>query len=77
MSNFKEKGNEAFRNKNYKEAIEFYDEAIKIEPRNPKYHSNKATSYYNLSDFKNAIICVNTTLSIDPLFMKGIVSKKM
>jgi tetratricopeptide (TPR) repeat protein len=72
MSNEKEKGNKAFKEKNYELAIQHYDEAIKIDPKNPVYHSNKATCYYQMENYSDSLICVYKTIEMDPSFIKGI-----
>eukprot|EP01080_Neovahlkampfia_damariscottae_P005236 gene5236-8847_t len=70
MSKYKEKGNECFKQKKYKDAIEFYNKAIKEDPNNHIYHSNKATCYYNLNEFTTALESVQKTIDINPSFMK-------
>jgi stress-induced-phosphoprotein 1 len=72
MSDEKEKGNKAFKDKNYDLAIRHYDEAIKKDPKNPVYYSNKATCYYQMENYKDSLTCVYKTIEIDPNFTKSI-----
>ena len=44
----KEKANEEFLKKNYKEAIELYSEAIRINPDNCIYFSNRSCCYLHV-----------------------------
>jgi len=44
-SNLKNKGNESFKKKNFDEALNFYEEAIKLNPNEPLYYNNKAAAY--------------------------------
>jgi stress-induced-phosphoprotein 1 len=44
----KNKGNEAFKKKNFNEALNLYDEAIRLNPNEPLYYNNKAAAYIEL-----------------------------
>ncbi len=49
-------GNDAFQAKNYEEAIKFYSEAIKLDPENAIYYSNRRFYYFLFSTiFMNII----------------------
>lgn len=53
--NYKEKGNQAFGNKNYNDAIDFYTDAISICPNGEKdcsvYYGNRAAAFTILVNF--------------------------
>jgi tetratricopeptide (TPR) repeat protein len=44
----KNKGNEEFKKKNFDQAINLYEEAIKLNPNEPLYYNNKAAAYIEL-----------------------------
>ncbi|CAN0902269.1 Translocon at the outer membrane of chloroplasts 64 [Linum grandiflorum] len=47
----KEKGNQAFKDKQWKKAIGFYTEAIKLNDRNATYYSNRAAAYLEIGGY--------------------------
>ena len=51
----KKQGNEEFKNKNFRKAIELYEEAIRIDPKEIVYHSNIAAAQIELKDYDQAI----------------------
>ncbi|KAG1737222.1 hypothetical protein EDB19DRAFT_1895905 [Suillus lakei] len=51
----KERGNVAFKEKQYTEAIELYTKAIDIKPTEPSYLTNRAASYMALKRFRPAL----------------------
>jgi len=52
---FKEKGNRAFTEKRFDEAIGFYTEAIKIDNRNHVYFSNRSAAYMGKNMYTQAL----------------------
>lgn len=50
----KEKGNQAFKEKQWQKAIGFYTEAIKLDGSNATYYSNRAAAYLELGSFVQA-----------------------
>lgn len=67
---YKEKGNLEFKNKNFKEAINFYTKSIQIDPKSSIYYSNRALAYFQLKDFHNAKEDAKTSIEIDPKIIK-------
>lgn len=55
-------GDKFFREKNYREAIKKYSEAIAVLPNNPYAHYSKGYSHYNLGEYDQAIIDFSTAL---------------
>ncbi|KAF8917535.1 hypothetical protein CPB85DRAFT_1284484 [Mucidula mucida] len=51
----KEQGNAAFRSKKYTEAIDFYTQAIELNPLEPAYLTNRAASSMALKRFRRAL----------------------
>eukprot|EP00593_Proboscia_inermis_P005843 CAMPEP_0171299686 /NCGR_PEP_ID=MMETSP0816-20121228/8550_1 /TAXON_ID=420281 /ORGANISM="Proboscia inermis, Strain CCAP1064/1" /LENGTH=269 /DNA_ID=CAMNT_0011775695 /DNA_START=18 /DNA_END=827 /DNA_ORIENTATION=+ len=67
----KELGNKAFASKNYEEAIALYTEAIKCEPNNHVYFSNRAASYGSISKWDSSASDAKKCIELDPTFVKG------
>lgn len=51
----KEKGNEAYKTKNFETAIGHYDKAIELDATNMTYYLNKAAVYFEMADFEKCI----------------------
>ena len=62
---YKEKGNQAYKKKNWAEAIEFYDRALELNPNEITYINNKAAVYFAMNDFQK---CIELS---DEAFAKG------
>lgn len=60
---WKTKGNDEYSKKNFEKAIEYYDEAIKINPTEVLYYSNKAAAFIELGQLDKALECVNVGLT--------------
>jgi len=68
---FKEKGNRAFGEKKFDEAINFYSEAIKIDNRNHVYFSNRSAAYMGKNMFSNALEDAEQCVKLNPKWGKG------
>ncbi len=62
----KTKGNAEFFNKNYKEALKYYEQANKIDPAYIEVYNNIATVYFEMKNFKKAIEYWKTCLLFTP-----------
>merc|ERR1712025_845797 len=51
----KQKGNEAYKKKDFAEAHVHYDKAIELDPTNIVYLNNKAAVYFEQQDYENCI----------------------
>ncbi|KAK7582486.1 hypothetical protein V9T40_013931 [Parthenolecanium corni] len=71
----KEKGNEFFNKGDYAEAVKFYSEAVKRNPSEPKYYSNRAACYTKLAAFDLGLKDCDKCLELDPKFLKGWIRK--
>ena len=69
--NLKIKGNEAYKNKHYTEAIDLYTKAIELNKSEPSYLTNRATAYLKLNDVESAVIDCKLALEIKPDFSKA------
>lgn len=67
----KAEGNTFYTNKQYKEAIECYTEAIDICPTCAAYYGNRAAAYMMLNRYKEALSDIRESLKIDKSFVKG------
>jgi stress-induced-phosphoprotein 1 len=52
-----------------------YEEAIKRNPTEPKYHCNKATALMKLMEFPGALKDLDRCLELDPKYIKAYVKK--
>lgn len=71
----KEKGNTLFREGNFPAAIKEFDEAIKRDPTNASYYSNRSFAYIKLMEPVRAKEDAEKALSIDPNFVKAYARK--
>ncbi|OVA01707.1 Amidase [Macleaya cordata] len=67
----KEKGNSAFKEKQWQKAIGFYTEAIKLNGKNATYYSNRAAAYLELGSFVQAEADCTTAISLDKKNVKS------
>lgn len=68
---FKNEGNQHFKNKDYHKAIESYTKAISLNSIDPSYYANRAACYLALKKYNSCIDDCNETLNIDPKFSKA------
>ncbi|KAI5660282.1 hypothetical protein M9H77_29075 [Catharanthus roseus] len=67
----KEKGNQAFKDKQWQKAIGFYTEAIKINGNNATYYSNRAAAYLELGSFLQAEADCTKAIDLDKKNVKS------
>merc|ERR1719281_231820 len=67
----KEKGDEAFTAKDYKEAVEYYRRSNVVLPK-PATHSNCALAFMKLKDFEAAAAECDRALRLEPRYMKAV-----
>jgi len=67
----KERGNTAFRDGKFPDAIKEYEEAIKRDPNNPAYHNNLAATFLKIGLFNDAKREVEKALEIDKTYVKA------
>jgi stress-induced-phosphoprotein 1 len=71
----KDEGNEFFKLQKFPEAIKSYTEAIKRDPANAVYLTNRATAYSKLGEYPTAIKDCDAALAIDPKSHKAYLRK--
>ncbi|KAF8105876.1 hypothetical protein N665_0152s0014 [Sinapis alba] len=67
----KEKGNQAFKEKQWQKAIGLYSEAIKLNDKNGTYYSNRAAAYLELGSFGQAEADCTKALTLDKKNIKA------
>lgn len=67
----KEKGNQAFKEKQWQKAISYYTEAIKLDETNPTYCSNRAAAYLELGSFVQAEADCTNAINLDKKNVKA------
>jgi stress-induced-phosphoprotein 1 len=67
----KERGNTAFRQGNYPQAIEEYEEATKRDPTNAPFRNNLAAAYLKMGLFNDAKREVEKSLDLDKTYVKA------
>jgi tetratricopeptide (TPR) repeat protein len=59
---FKNLGNEAFKNKQYEEAIKYFTQAIECNPNDHTFFSNRSGSYANSGQYQKALEDANACI---------------
>ena len=67
----KERGNQAFREGNFPNAITEYEEAIKRDPTNAPYHNNLAAAFLKVGLFNDAKRHVERSIELDSKYVKA------
>ena len=66
----KKKGNEAFANQNYDDAIKFFTEAIQIDEKNHILYSNRSAAYAGKGLYQEALKDAEKCIELNPQFIK-------
>ncbi|KAH9968735.1 putative stress-induced protein STI1 [Russula dissimulans] len=67
----KQQGNALMSSKQHDKAIDVYTEAIKLDPTNPVYYSNRAAAHSSKSDHLSAAVDAEKAIELDPKFARG------
>ena len=70
-SEYKQQGNEAFKNKDFSKAVEYFTKAIELKPQDHILYSNRSGAYTGLSNYEQALEDANSCLTYDSKFIKG------
>lgn len=60
---------------NFKDAINKYNKALAINPKDARTWKNLAQSYYEIGKNKKAFSCLDQALSINPELIEAILTK--
>ncbi|KAH7822463.1 putative stress-induced-phosphoprotein 1 [Monocercomonoides exilis] len=67
----KTKGNNAFSSGDYDMAVDFFTQAIRLDPNNHVLYSNRSAAYAQLSKYNEALEDAEKCVEINPAFVKG------
>ncbi|CAH9130642.1 unnamed protein product [Cuscuta epithymum] len=67
----KEKGNAAYKGKQWNKAVSYYTEAIKLNDVNATYYSNRAAAYLEMGCFQQAVNDCTNAISLDKKNVKA------
>ncbi|KAK4506070.1 hypothetical protein PRZ48_004035 [Zasmidium cellare] len=67
----KNKGNEAFKAKDWPSAIEWYDKAIEANPNEPSFYTNRAQAHIKMEAYGYAIADATKAIELNPDFVKA------
>jgi len=68
---YKNKGNEAFKAQRYEEAIEYFTKAIECNPNDHVFYSNRSGSYLNSGNYEKALEDAETCVKMNPSWPRG------
>ena len=61
---WKNKGNQAYKDKQFQDAINYYDQAINCNPSELTYYTNKAAVYFEMKEYDTCIELCNVAIKI-------------
>lgn len=67
----KEQGNDAFKEKNFQQAIDLFTQAISENPTDHLIYGNRSASYYKLSQFEKALEDAEKAVELKASWSKG------
>jgi DNA-binding helix-hairpin-helix protein with protein kinase domain len=75
FSDYYERGDIAYQQQDYEQAVDNFTQAIKQNPQSAKVYINLANAQYNLNDYKSALANYNQALKINPQEVKAYVNR--
>lgn len=67
----KEEGNQLYKTRNYREALQKYSEAIELCPQTAAFYGNRSACHMMLSQFTQALADAKNAVQLDADFVKG------
>ena len=71
VDELKSKGNAALQAQNFVEAVQFYTEAINIDPSNHILYSNRSAAYAKTNEYEKSLTDAEKTVSLKSDWAKG------
>jgi len=68
---FKNAGNTAFQQGKFKEAIDLYTKAMKADPADATFYSNRCAAYVSLENYQKALEDAEQCIKLNPTWSKG------
>lgn len=68
---WKDKGNAFVKEKKYREALDCYSEAIKLDPSDPILYSNRSAMHSNLNEFESAVKDADKAIQLKPDYARA------
>jgi len=65
------KGNECMVGQDYKEAIQYYEKSLKLNPKEASTYCNRALAYIKRKDYKNGLADANATIGLELDYVKA------
>lgn len=75
MEEFKQNGNELYKQEKYSEAIEQYSKGLEISKDDPILLSNRSVTYWKLGNYENALRDAQRCIQVKPDWVKGYLRK--
>lgn len=72
---YKEQGNQAYKSKDYKKALNLYNKAVQLNPKEPAFYLNRAFCYYYMKNYSLCIKECDKSISLDPGYIKAYKNK--
>ncbi len=66
VDELKTRGNDAFREKRYREAVEFYSAALDLDTQNHVLYSNRSASFASLGQHDKALEDAESAVELSP-----------
>ena len=76
-SEWKDKGNKEFSAGNFDKAIEYFSQAISIDPNDHVFYSNRSACYASLKDYSKALEDADKCISLKPEWIRGYTRKAL
>jgi tetratricopeptide (TPR) repeat protein len=74
-NDWKNKGNDFFKNQDFNSAVECFTKAIELDSSNHIFFSNRSGAYANLGQYEQSLEDANTALKISPSHTNSISRK--
>jgi tetratricopeptide (TPR) repeat protein len=70
-ASLKDEGNEKFKSKDYKAAVELYSSALELDPSQHTFYSNRSACHMELKNYEEALADAQKCVELKPSWAKG------